>query len=163
MSSKSKSAKSQLALFGGPKAVRSKPRDLFTWPIITDEDRRAVLDVLNRGAMSQLGVTKAFESEFAQWQGARYALAHSTGTAALEGAMFGCGIGRGDEIICQSVTYWASACRATTLGATVVFAEIDPDDALHRPERHRAPDQQAHEGHPRRALPRVSGATWTRS
>ncbi len=126
MSRKSKSVKSQLALFGGPRAVRSKPRDLFTWPIITDEDRRAVLDVLNRGAMSQLGVTKAFEAEFAQWQGARYALAHSTGTAALEGAMFGCGIGRGDEIISQSVTYWASAMPCYNVGATVVFSDIDP-------------------------------------
>ncbi len=126
MSSKLKSVKSQLALFGGPKAVRSKPRDLFTWPIITNEDRRAVLDVLNRGAMSQLGVTKAFEAEFARWQGTRYALAHSTGTAALEAAMFGCGIGRGDEIICQSLTYWASAMPCYNLGATVVFGEIDP-------------------------------------
>ena len=69
MSSKSKVRQVATGLFGGPKAVRSKPRDLFTWPIITDEDRRAVLDVLNRGAMSQLGVTKAFEAEFAQWQG----------------------------------------------------------------------------------------------
>ena len=115
-----------MALFGGPKAVRSKPRDLFRWPIITNEDRRAVLEVLNRGAMSQLGVTKAFEAEFAQWQGTRYALAHSTGTAALEGAMFGCGIGRGDEVICQSVTYWASAMPCYNVGATVVFGEIDP-------------------------------------
>ena len=76
--------------------------------------------------MSQLDVTKAFEAEFAKWQGTKYALAHSTGTAALEGAMFGCGIGRGDEIICQSVTYWASAMPCYNLGATVVFAEIDP-------------------------------------
>jgi dTDP-4-amino-4,6-dideoxygalactose transaminase len=54
------------------------------------------------------------------------ALAHSSGTAALEGAMFGCGIGRGDEIICQSVTYWASALPCYNVGATVVFAEIEP-------------------------------------
>jgi perosamine synthetase len=123
---KAKSAKSKLALLGGPKAVRSKPRDLFTWPIITDEDRRAVLDVLNRGAMSRLDVTKAFEAEFAQWQGTQYALAHNTGTAALEAAMFGCEIGRGDEIICPSITYWASAMPCYNVGATVVFADIDP-------------------------------------
>jgi dTDP-4-amino-4,6-dideoxygalactose transaminase len=126
VSAKARSAKSQLALFGGPKAVRSKPRDLFRWPIITDEDRRAVLEVLNRGAMSRLDVTKAFEAEFAKWQGTRYALGHNTGTAALEGAMFGCGVGRGDEIICPSVTYWASAMPCYNLGATVVFCEIDP-------------------------------------
>jgi perosamine synthetase len=119
--------KSTLALLGGPKAVHSKPRDLFTWPIITDEDRKAVLDVLNRGAMSHLDVTKAFEAEFGKWQGTKFNLAHSTGTAALEAAMFGCGIGRGDEIICQSVTYWASAMPCYNLGATVVFGEIDPN------------------------------------
>jgi dTDP-4-amino-4,6-dideoxygalactose transaminase len=134
VTTKAISAKSQLAIFGGRKAVRSKPRDLFTWPIITNEDRRAVLDVLNRGAMSQIGVTKAFEAEFARWQGTRYALAHNTGTAALEGAMFGCEIGRGDEIICPSITYWASAMPCYNLGATVVFCEIDPVTLCMAPE-----------------------------
>jgi dTDP-4-amino-4,6-dideoxygalactose transaminase len=55
---------SPLALLGGPKSVISDPADMFTWPIITDEDRAAVLDVLNRGAMSNLDVTQKFEEEF---------------------------------------------------------------------------------------------------
>lgn len=135
--------RSELALFGGPKAVQSNPKDIFTWPIITKEDRKAVLDVLNRGAMSQLGETKQFEKEFAAWQGTKHALAHSTGTAAIEGAMFGCKIGRGDEVICPSLTYWASALPVFNLGATVVFAEVeplslclDPKDIEHRITRH---------------------------
>ena len=41
--------------------------------------------------------------------------------------MFGCGVGVGDEIISPSVTYWASCLPAFSLGATVVFADIDPD------------------------------------
>ena len=53
--------KSQLAIFGGPKAVQSDPGDMFTWPIITAEDEDAVLEVLRRGAMSGLDVTKEFE------------------------------------------------------------------------------------------------------
>lgn len=116
-----------LAILGGPKAVKTPPGDLFTWPIVTREDEEAVLEVLRRGAMSGLDVTMQFEKEFAAWQGTTYALAHNTGTAALEAAMFGCGVGRGDEIICPSVTYWASALPCYNLGATVVFAEIDPN------------------------------------
>ncbi|MGH2355294.1 MAG: DegT/DnrJ/EryC1/StrS family aminotransferase [Chloroflexota bacterium] len=131
--------KSRLAVFDGPKAVQAESGDLFTWPIVTPEDEAAVLDVLRRGGMSGTDVTKQFEQEFAAWQGATYALGHSTGTAALQAAMFGCNVGVGDEIICPSVTYWASCLPAYGLGATVVFAEIDPqtlcldpDDIEHR-------------------------------
>jgi perosamine synthetase len=76
--------------------------------------------------MSDMDVTKKFETEFAAWQGRKYALGFNTGTAAIQAAMFACGVGVGDEIVCQSMTYWASALQCYTLGATVVFAEIDP-------------------------------------
>ena len=118
--------KSKLALFGGPKAVTAEAGDLFTWPIITKEDEAAVLDVLHRGAMSGLDVTKEFEKEFAAWQGCKFALGHNTGTAALHAAMFACKVGVGDEVICPSVTFWASCLPCYSLGATVVFAEVDP-------------------------------------
>lgn len=116
-----------LALFGGPSAVDATNKDIFHWPIVTEEDEAAVLDVLRRGAMSGLEITKQFEAEFAAWQGLTYALAHNTGTAALHGAMFGCEIGVGDEIIAPSLTYWASVLQVFSLGATVVFADIIPD------------------------------------
>ena len=116
-----------LAINGGPKAVTLDPGDLFTWPIITEEDDRAVLDVLHRGAMSGTDVTMEFERRFAQWQGAEYALAHNNGTAALHAAMFACGVGVGDEIISPSLTYWATCLPALSLGATIVFADIQPD------------------------------------
>jgi perosamine synthetase len=116
----------KLALLGGTPAVRLPPGDIFDWPIITREDEEAVLDVLHRRAMSGLDVTKQFEQEFAAWQGRRYALGFSTGTAAIQAAMYACGVGVGDEIVCQSLTYWASALQCFSLGATVVFAEVDP-------------------------------------
>jgi len=129
----------KLALFGGPKAVQCDPGDMFVWPIITKEDEDAVLDVLHRRAMSGTDVTKQFENEFAQWQGTKYALGFSSGTAAIQTAMFACKVGVGDEIIAPSVTYWASAAQAFSLGATPVFAEIDentlcidPNDIEHR-------------------------------
>jgi dTDP-4-amino-4,6-dideoxygalactose transaminase len=77
--------------------------------------------------MSGTDVTLAFEQEFAAWHGVQYALAHNTGTAALHAAMFACGVGVGDEIIVPSLTYWASALPALSLGATIVFADVDPN------------------------------------
>ncbi|HEV7213806.1 MAG TPA: DegT/DnrJ/EryC1/StrS family aminotransferase [Chloroflexota bacterium] len=123
-----------LALFEGPKARQIDPGDIFRWPIVTEEDEEAVLEVLRRGAMSGLDVTKQLELEYAAWQGSRFALAMSSGTAALHSAMFGCKVGVGDEIICPSITYWASALPAFSLGATVVFAEVDPQTLCLDPE-----------------------------
>jgi perosamine synthetase len=116
----------KLALLGGPKAITRDPGEIFSWPIITKEDEEAVLDVLHRKAMSDSDITMKFEAEFAAWQGRKHALGFSTGTAALQAAMYACGVGVGDEIVCQSMTYWASCLQCYTLGGTVVFAEIEP-------------------------------------
>ncbi|AIQ64915.1 hypothetical protein PSTEL_19155 [Paenibacillus stellifer] len=131
--------KSQLALLGGPKAVTEHPGDLFTWPIITKEDEEAALEVLRRGAMSGTDVTKQFEADFREWLQVEYALGFNNGTASLQAAMYGCGVGIGDEVICPSITYWASGVPAYSLGATLVFADIDhvtlcldPKDIEHR-------------------------------
>lgn len=133
------SNKPKLAIFGGPKAIQSDIGDMFKWPIITEEDETVVLDVLRRGGMSSLDVTMKFEKDFSDWMGTKYSLGFSSGTASLHGAMFGCKVGAGDEIICPSMTYWASALPAFSLGATVAFADIlkdtlciDPDDIEHR-------------------------------
>ncbi|MFA9479529.1 DegT/DnrJ/EryC1/StrS family aminotransferase [Phycisphaerales bacterium AB-hyl4] len=133
--------KSGLAIHGGTPAVTAAESDrrLFHWPIVTDEDVQAVEAVMRSGQMSSTDLTKQFEAEYAAWQGSRHALATCNGTAGLLAAMWACGVGAGDEIICPSITYWASAAPALTLGATVNFAEIDPatlcidpDDIEHR-------------------------------
>ncbi len=117
---------SRLAILGGKPAVTKAPENMFTWPIVTEEDEAAVLEVLRRGAMSGTDVTKKFEEDFSAWMGSKYSLGFSSGTAAVQSAMYGCKVGVGDEVICPSITYWASAIPAFTLGATIVFAEIDP-------------------------------------
>lgn len=129
----------KLALFGGSKAVNDSSNAIFRWPIITDEDEAAALDVLRRGAMSLTDITMHFEREFAAWQGASYAVGFCNGTMALQAAMFACKLGVGDEMISPSMTYWASTLQAFSLGATVVFADIDaeslcidPRDIEHR-------------------------------
>ncbi|NSW89350.1 MAG: DegT/DnrJ/EryC1/StrS family aminotransferase [Firmicutes bacterium] len=133
----------KLALFGGPKAVQSDPGDIFKWPIVTKEDEDAVLEVLHRGAMSGTDVTRQFEKEFAEWQGTKYALGFSSGTAAIQTAMYACKVGVGDEVICQSVTYWGSVAQVYSLGGTPVFAEIDPDTLCLDPKdiEHRITDR----------------------
>ncbi len=116
-----------LALLGGSRAVKTDPADMFTWPIVTKEIEESVLEVLRAGKMSDIDVTQRFEEEFAKWHGVKYALAHNNGTSAIHSAMFGLGIGHGDEVICPSITYWASCLPVYSLGGTVVFADIDPE------------------------------------
>ena len=135
-----------LALKGGPKTVTQSYPALFRWPIVTPADEEAVLGVLRAGAMSGTDISQKFEAEWAAYNGTQHALSYCNGTAALLGAMFGVGVGRGDEIICPSITYWASAMPAFNLGATVVFADleestlcIDPADI----ERHISPRTRA--------------------
>jgi dTDP-4-amino-4,6-dideoxygalactose transaminase len=135
-----------LAIDGGPQAVSGAVDDLFTWPIVTDEDERAVLEVLRSGSMSGLDVARAFESEWAAYQGTEHALSFPNGTMALLTAMWAADLGRGDEIICPSTTYWASALQALHLGATPVFADIDPTTLCIDPtdiERHISPSTWA--------------------
>ncbi len=130
---------SELAILGGPKAVQTPVEDMFTWPIITQEDEDACLEVLRRGAMSGTDVTAEFEKEYAAWFGVKHALGCNTGTAALQAAMWAAGVGVGDEVISVSLTYWATNLPVFSLGATVVFADVerdtmcmDPADIEHR-------------------------------
>lgn len=127
-------ASQPLAVQGGPQAVTGDIGDLFTWPIVTEEDEQAVLEVLRAGEMSGSEVAKQFESEWADFQECRYALSFPNGTMALLTAMWAADLGRGDEIICPSTTYWASALQSLHLGATPVFADIDPETLCIDPE-----------------------------
>jgi len=118
---------SKLALLGGPKTIDKDYADIFKWPIVTKEDEDAVVDVLRRGAMSGNDVSKEFEKEWAAYNGTKFALTFPSGTEAIRSAMWACGVGAGDEVICPSMTYWASCASALTLGAAVNFADIDRD------------------------------------
>lgn len=117
---------SELAFLGGPKAVTLDPTEALRWPIYGEEEEKAVLDVLHRAAMSGTDITIKFEDKFAEWMGMKYAVGYSSGTMALAAAMFSIGLGRGDELICPSLTYWASCIQAYMFGATPVFCDIDP-------------------------------------
>jgi dTDP-4-amino-4,6-dideoxygalactose transaminase len=119
----------QLAILGGKPVIDNVeiPEELFKWPIYTQEEENALLEVYRENSMSGNLITQAFEKEFAQWIGREYGVACCNGTMSLQAAMFGAGLGAGDEIICPTKTYWASCLSAQTLGATVVFANVDPE------------------------------------
>ena len=121
---------SKLALYGGTPVIKPEelPKDLFHWPIVNDAMRQAQTDVLDAGNMSGTDISKAFEEKFAEWHGVKYALSHCNGTSSLLAAMYGVGLGPGDEVICPSITYWASCTAALGLGATVVFCDICEKD-----------------------------------
>ncbi|MGN0179390.1 MAG: DegT/DnrJ/EryC1/StrS family aminotransferase [Monoglobaceae bacterium] len=126
---------SELAIFGGKQAVTKENKEMFAWPIYNGEEEKAVVEVLNNRAMSGTDITMKFEQEFAKYMGVKYALGFNNGTSSLLAAMYGVGVRKGDEIICPTITYWASCAQAMALGATVVFADvdkktfcIDPDD-----------------------------------
>jgi len=131
-----KDMKKQLALVGGkPMLLQEEvPEELFKWPIITEEDEAACLDVIRKNKFSGTDITIKFQKEFAAWQGSGYALAFTNGTMALAAAMYAVGLGPGDEMLCPTKTYWGSASPAYLYGATPVFCDIDhnlsmdPDD-----------------------------------
>ena len=89
-------------------------KEMFHWPIIGREDEEAVLEVLRSGNMSGTDITQLFEKEFASWMGVKYALGTCNGTASLQESYYACGVGPGTEVICPSMTYWASAAPAVS-------------------------------------------------
>ena len=117
----------KLAITGGCRVLAERDESLFHWPIVNDAMRAAQAAVLEAGNMSGTDIARKFESRFAAWQGSKYALSHNNGTNALNAAMYAVGLGPGDEIICTSVTYCASCTGALSLGASVVFCDIDPN------------------------------------
>ena len=117
----------KLAITGGTPVQKEQHEQLFHWPIVNDAMRKAQADVLESGNMSGTDIARRFEKEFAAWQRRKYALSHNNGTNALNAAMYAIGLGPGDEIICTSVTYWASCTGALALGAAVVFCDINPE------------------------------------
>ncbi len=72
----------------------------------------------------------AFEREFASWCETEHAVGVSSGTAALELALRGLGIGRGDEVIVPANSFIATAEAVSAAGATPRLADVDPRTAL---------------------------------
>ena len=92
---------------------------------IDDDDIAAVVAVLRGDWLTQGPEVEAFEEDLASAVGAPYAVAFSSGTAALHGAAFAAGLGKGDELVASALTFAASANCAAYVGATPRFADVE--------------------------------------
>ncbi|HKW04117.1 MAG TPA: aminotransferase class I/II-fold pyridoxal phosphate-dependent enzyme [Nitrososphaerales archaeon] len=126
------SLKNSLALYGG-KPVRANPLPVMH-PGATyfdDEETRAVLEVLKAQSPYRfygpkfLNITGKFEEEFRKYAGVKYALAVSSGTAALHTALVGLGVGPGDEVILPAYAWISCPSAIVAAKGTPVLANID--------------------------------------
>jgi perosamine synthetase len=94
-------------------------------PVVTEEDRRRVLEVLSSGRLSSGEWVERFEAAFAAYVGVPHAVATSSGTTALEAVLEALGVGPGDEVVVPAFTFAATANAVVHRGARPVFADID--------------------------------------
>jgi len=108
-------------------------------PTFNEEEIDALVAALRSGWLTQGPRVQAFEEAFAAYTGAAHAIAVSSGTAALHLALLAAQIGPGDEVLCPSMSFIATANAIVHAGATPVFAEVgwengnlDPRDVERR-------------------------------
>src|ERR1700759_867969 len=95
-------------------------------PYLTKKEAKAAYDTILTGWITQGPRVAEFEQKFAAYTGAKYAVAVSNCTTALHLAMIVSGIGPGDEVICPSMSYIATANTIKYVGAKPIFAQINP-------------------------------------
>ena len=108
-------------------------------PLIGKEEIEAVVSVLKTGVLtSKFGdghYCKRFEESFAKYIGTKYAVAVSSGTAALHAALLASGVSHGDEVIVPAMTFAATANCVVFQGGTPVFVDVDSETLLIDPEQ----------------------------
>jgi perosamine synthetase len=120
----------KLAALGGTPVL---DRELHArWPVVDDDCRKAVATVLERGVLSGSDApeARAFQEEFAAFQGAKHALLTHSGTSALQVAVGAAGIGEGDEVIVPAYSFVATALAVVCQGAIPVFVDVREDGNL---------------------------------
>jgi UDP-4-amino-4-deoxy-L-arabinose-oxoglutarate aminotransferase len=106
----------------------------FSRPSITEEDIKAVAQVLRSGWITTGPKTAEFENKFCRYIGCPGAVALTSATAGMHIALKALDIGPGDEVITSSMT-WVSTVNLTVLaGATPVFVDVDRDTLLVSPD-----------------------------
>lgn len=118
----------KLAIDGGtPVRATTLP---YSRQWITEDDCEAVTRILRSDWLTTGPTVEEFENAFADFTGAKYAVAVSNGTAALHAAMYAIGIGPGDEVIVPTMTFAATANGVLFCGGIPVFCDCDPETLL---------------------------------
>ena len=95
-------------------------------PMISQDDRRAVLDAIDSGWIGSIGSElRMFEEEFAKYIGSAHCISCSNGTTALQLALSSLGIESGDEVIIPNLTFAAVANSVLAVGAKPVCADVN--------------------------------------
>ena len=92
------------------------------------QEERLVIEVLRSGHLAQGPMVERLEAAFARLCNVRHAVAVSSGTTALVGALLAAGIGPGDEVVTTPFTFVATLNAILEVGATARFADVDPAD-----------------------------------
>lgn len=95
-------------------------------PLVGEEEQNAVRAVLESGQLASGEMVNRFETSFADFVGAKYAVATSSGTTALHLALLAAGVQPGDKVITTPFTFAATANAILFCGAIPVFVDIEP-------------------------------------
>lgn len=96
-------------------------------PCLSEEEAAAAYDTVLSGWVTQGPNVEKFEKAFANYTGAKYAIAVSSCTTALHLALIAAGVNKADEVICPSLSYIATANSIRYVGARPVFADVCDD------------------------------------
>lgn len=122
-------ASTTLAMLGGEPAVAREARRV-EWPVVTDGDRQAVMDVLASGRFTSAAPVTTevdrLEEEWARFVGVDHCVATSSGTAALAVALAAVGVEPGAEVLVPALTFAATGLAALHQLAVPVFVDVDP-------------------------------------
>ena len=119
-----------IALFGGSPTIAPGAHQL--WPVIGEEERRAVMRVLDRSVLSGATAPEcvALERELASYAGVKYAQLTHSGTSALHLALAAAGIGAGDHVLVPAYSFVATPLAVLHCGAIPIFVDVDEATGL---------------------------------
>lgn len=96
-------------------------------PMISADEKKIVLEVLSSGQLAHGEFVEEFEKKFARYTGVKYAVAVSSGTAALHISLLSIGVKHNDEVITTPFSFIATASAILMCGARIKFVDIDLD------------------------------------
>ena len=104
-------------------------------PIVGDDEKDALAEVIDSGYINDGDVTREFERRVAAQVGVKHGVAVTSGTTAITLALMGMGIGPGDEVLVPDLTFIATANAVRLSGASVKLVDVEPLRFSIDPER----------------------------